>query len=83
MKHKQWIKNLFSDPRLANLPFAGSPIPVFIVVASYLWIVTGKGQKWMEGRKPFELTKLINCYNILQVFANTYVFYKVRWSEFR
>lgn len=52
----------------------GSPWPLVIIISTYLFIVTGFGQKWMEKRKPFELTRLINAYNIFQMLANGYVF---------
>lgn len=66
-----------ADPRLKNLPFTGSPIPVLTVVTFYLLFVLGRGQKWMENRKPFELNKIMSFYNIFQVLANACVFLMV------
>lgn len=73
----------YSDPRLENLPFTGSPVPVLIILTLYLLFVSGRGQKWMKNRKPFELTRIMNCYNIFQVVANAYVFYMVWQTELR
>lgn len=56
----------------------GSPWQVFVIVVVYLYFVTGYGQKWMEKRKQYELTGLINIYNIFQVLANLYIFVLVR-----
>ena len=53
----------------------GSPWPLVIIITAYLYIVSGTGQRWMEKRKPFELTKVINVYNIFQMVANAYVFW--------
>lgn len=35
----------------------------------------------MESKKAFDLTRLMNVYNILQVFANLYVFLRVCSSQ--
>jgi hypothetical protein len=58
------------------------------IVSCYLFVVTGKGQRWMENRKAFELTSIINIYNILQVLANIYIvaqslFYVAKTQNFK
>lgn len=44
--------------------------PIACIVGLYIFFVTGFGQNWMKTRKAFELTKIINFYNITQVFLN-------------
>lgn len=68
----------FLDPRFETLPLIGSPIPVLTLVTLYLMFVNGRGQKWMEQRKPFELRKAIQVYNVFQMVANAAVCYMAR-----
>ena len=65
------------DPRLSKLFLVNSPWSTFAIVAVYIYLVNGAGQRWMKHRTPFELTKIINIYNIFQVVANFYVFVRV------
>lgn len=69
--------NILLDPRVSKLFLLESQWSVLFILVAYIYFVTGKGQSWMEKRKPFELTKLINAYNIFQVVANLYVFLMV------
>lgn len=69
---------LFLDPRVNDLFLMGSSWSVTIVVVAYLYFVLKAAPKWMEHQKPFDLTKIINAYNILQMAANLYAFVFVR-----
>lgn len=55
-------------------------MPVLLSVTLYLWFVNGRGQKWMEDRKPFDLSRIIQVYNLVQVVANAAVCYMVSES---
>lgn len=63
----------YIDPRTKDWFLSGSPLPIVAIIAAYLYFVNGNGQRWMKHRKPFELTKIINAYNIFQVVCNAYV----------
>lgn len=62
---------------LSDLPFAGSPIPVVLLLLFYLLIVKKIGPALMEHHKPYNPRKWIMAYNIFQIFANLYMFYYV------
>jgi hypothetical protein len=67
------IASIFEDERVKNLFLIKSPWPVLAIIAAYLFFVTGRGQKWMQQRKAFELNSIINIYNIAQIFLNLYL----------
>lgn len=56
----------------------GSPIHLAVIIASYLYFVNACGQRWMKKRNAFDLNKVINVYNIVQILMNSYIFYMVR-----
>lgn len=66
-----------SDPRVQDYKIFGSPWPVLIIVALYYFIVSGKGQQWMENRKPFQLNGVITFFNFIQVLTNSYMTFMV------
>lgn len=68
-------RKFFIDPRNDEHGFIGlgSPFPVLIVIACYVYFVKILGPKLMENRKPYDLTKVIYIYNIFQVFLNLYI----------
>lgn len=43
------------------------------IIAVYLYFVTGRGQKWMKNQEAYDLTSVINVYNIVQIIANMYL----------
>ncbi|CRL03626.1 CLUMA_CG016330, isoform A, partial [Clunio marinus] len=64
---------VFSDNRVKDLFLVQSPFPVIGILATYLYFVNGRGQKWMKNRKAFELNSIINLYNASQVVINLYI----------
>lgn len=68
----RWV--VLSDPRTKGLFLLGSPWPMLAILSIYLFIVNGNGQRWMLNRKPFDLTRIINVFNLYQITANAYVF---------
>lgn len=70
---KNWTAVIFKsfvDERIKDLFLVESVWPIMIIVGSYMFFVNGFGQKMMKNRPAFELTTLINFYNISQVFLN-------------
>ncbi|XP_058833223.1 elongation of very long chain fatty acids protein 7-like [Topomyia yanbarensis] len=57
-----------ADPRTHNWFLAGSPFPMLGVISAYLALVYYIVPRFMENRKPFQLTKFIGVYNLFQVF---------------
>lgn len=55
----------------------GSPAPLLMTFASYLLFVLKVGPKYMEYRKPMNLSLFIRSYNVFQVIACCYF---VNWS---
>lgn len=50
-----------------------SPWPITCIVGGYIFFVTGFGQRLMKDRKAYDLTTIINIYNIIQVFLNLFM----------
>jgi hypothetical protein len=61
---------LYSDERVQELFLVGSSWPVICIVGGYIFLVTGFGQRMMKDRKAFDLTTVINIYNIIQIVLN-------------
>ncbi|XP_070504033.1 very long chain fatty acid elongase AAEL008004-like [Chironomus tepperi] len=61
------------DERLKDLFMMDSPWPIICIVGGYIYFVTGFGQRLMKDRRAFELTTIINIYNIIQVFLNLFM----------
>lgn len=66
----------FPDTRLKHMPFINSPLPILLVVCTYLLIV-GTGKKWMKHRQPLQIDRIIIAYNSVQIIANSVVFVMV------
>lgn len=58
------------DPRVEQYPLLGSPIPIIVVMGSYVYFVKNLGPRLMQNRKPFELNNVMMIYNLIQVIAN-------------
>lgn len=61
------------DPRTQNFPLLGSPIPILVILGTYLYFVKSIGPKWMQNRQPYNLQSVINVYNFLQIIINFYL----------
>lgn len=59
------------------MPFTTTPWSIIAIIAAYLFFVNDFGRNLMKDRKPFELKTIINIYNIIQIFANAYLVYKI------
>lgn len=67
---KEYSLDALEDPRVKDLPLINKPWLVFAIVVLYVYFVKYKGVAIMKNRQPFELKKLIVCYNIIQIIAN-------------
>ncbi|XP_055920211.1 elongation of very long chain fatty acids protein 1-like [Eupeodes corollae] len=54
-----------------------SPIPMIVILASYLLIILKIGPEIMKSRPAFQLKSYIVIYNILQVLCCIYLVYKI------
>jgi hypothetical protein len=46
-------------------------------MATYLYFVLSWGPRYMQHRKPYNLTNLLIVYNMAQVFISIFIFYEV------
>lgn len=71
----------YADPRTRNwFLLEGSPVPVWIITALYLFVVTYIGPKFMKNRKPYNPTNFMIAYNIGLVILSTYIFIEILLS---
>ncbi|KAH9523781.1 Elongation of very long chain fatty acids protein 4 [Bulinus truncatus] len=66
------------DPRFDGFPMMDSPMPMFLVVLFYLVFVF-LGAKWMKGREPFRLRRVLLVYNCSMICLSLYLF---SWATF-
>ncbi|KAL0277860.1 UNVERIFIED_CONTAM: hypothetical protein PYX00_004991 [Menopon gallinae] len=62
-----------ADPRTNNWFLIRSPIPAFLMLVAYHRFVYSIGPAWMQNRKPFNVDKIIQVYNIIQVLICTWI----------
>ncbi|XP_061398057.1 elongation of very long chain fatty acids protein F-like [Musca vetustissima] len=63
-----------NDPRMHHLFFVNSYRNVLLLIAAYIVFVKKIGPALMAKRRPFEIKRLIQLYNLGQILLNTYVF---------
>uniref|UniRef100_A0A1A9VWW7 Elongation of very long chain fatty acids protein n=1 Tax=Glossina austeni TaxID=7395 RepID=A0A1A9VWW7_GLOAU len=61
------------DPRTADLPVASSLTYTMALVGLYLLTVLKLGPAFMSNRKPFEIKRILQIYNVLQIAGNLYI----------
>ncbi|CAG9829106.1 unnamed protein product [Diabrotica balteata] len=69
-----------SDTRVQTWLFMDSPVPTIYIILTYLFTVLYLLPKFMQNRKPFELTTIIRVYNLSQVAACCYLIYMISTS---
>lgn len=47
-----------------------TPWTIISIVTIYLYFVNDFGRRFMKNREPFELNKIINIYNLVQIALN-------------
>ncbi|XP_029680759.1 elongation of very long chain fatty acids protein 4-like [Formica exsecta] len=68
-----WTDQL--DPRVADFPLIQSSYYVPLIIFAYLYFVLRCGPRFMKNRQPYSLKTFIKLYNIIQIVANTWLFY--------
>lgn len=79
---KLWTKPLseicfLSDLRTADWFLSGKLGHLLVILVTYVYFCTKAGPRYMKDRKPYDLKTLIQLYNIIQIFASTYLVYLV------
>lgn len=67
------VDSTTTDSRVEHLPFLGSPIPIIVLIVSYVYSVTIWGPNFMKPRKAYDLKGVIKIYNLIQIFTNLYI----------
>nr|CAD7267403.1 unnamed protein product [Timema shepardi] len=65
-----------SDPRTADWFLMSSPMPLLIILISYLYFVNKAGPRYMKDRKPHDLRHVMLAYNALQIVFSVYLVYE-------
>nr|CAD7606425.1 unnamed protein product [Timema genevievae] len=73
--------NLQQDPRTVDWFLVRSPIPVLIVIFSYIYFVQHLGPKLMQKHSPFNLSTVIMVYNVAQIVHNVWILNEVQSSK--
>lgn len=73
--------NFFADPRTADWFLSGKLGHLLVILVTYVYFCTKAGPRFMKDRKPYDLKAIIQVYNIIQIFASTYLVYVV--SDFK
>lgn len=68
----------FPDPRTSNWFMVGSPFPVLGMLIFYNYFVQKLGVKLMKDRKPFNLDRIIQVYNVVQIYLCAWFSVQVR-----
>ncbi|XP_060813245.1 elongation of very long chain fatty acids protein 7-like [Bombus pascuorum] len=72
----RYINEELTDPRTQDYFLIGSPWGCFSIVAFYLYFVHVLGPNIMAKRKPFNLNRILQIYNLIQIVSCAYIFYK-------
>lgn len=65
------------DPRIKDYFLMQSPGIVLIIVMCYVVFVKYLGPKLMEKRKPYDLSKVLIAYNLVQIILSVIMFYNI------
>nr|CAD7455293.1 unnamed protein product [Timema tahoe] len=66
------------DPRTVDWFLVRSPIPVLIIVFSYIYFVQHLGPKLMKKHSPFNLSTILMVYNVAQIVHNVWILSEVQ-----
>ncbi|XP_039295932.1 elongation of very long chain fatty acids protein [Nilaparvata lugens] len=66
------VEYVWPDPRTRHYPLVYTPSP-FIIDAIFLLFTYYLGPKYMRGRQPYRLEKIVIIYNFLQMIFNGYL----------
>ncbi|XP_063227114.1 very long chain fatty acid elongase AAEL008004-like isoform X2 [Bacillus rossius redtenbacheri] len=68
-----YVTYKLADQRVKDWPLLGSPVPLLLIVGTYLYVIRVAGPWFMRNRKPYALKNVIVAYNVFQVLANAYI----------
>jgi len=57
-------------------------MPGLTIMATYLYFVLSWGPRYMQHRKPYDLTNFLIVYNMAQVFISIFLFYEVSTKSY-
>uniref|UniRef100_A0A1A9Z3X6 Elongation of very long chain fatty acids protein n=1 Tax=Glossina pallidipes TaxID=7398 RepID=A0A1A9Z3X6_GLOPL len=66
----------YCDPRTAHLPLASSLTYTLALTGLYLLTVLKLGPALMSNRKPYEIKRILQIYNVLQIVVNLYIVFQ-------
>ncbi|XP_030755498.1 elongation of very long chain fatty acids protein 7-like [Sitophilus oryzae] len=75
----RWYNNFmneYQDPWTRDWFMVGSPGKLALILIFYVYFCTKIGPRIMKNRKPLQLTKTIQFYDIIQVILNVYLVYE-------
>lgn len=72
----RYVNDELSDPRTQDFFLIGSPWACAGILIFYLYFVFDLGPNWMAKKKPFNLDKIVQLYDLSQIILCTYLFYK-------
>ncbi|KAG5867431.1 hypothetical protein JTB14_010007 [Gonioctena quinquepunctata] len=61
------------DPRTKDWFLSGKLGHLIVILATYVYFCTKAGPKFMKDKKPYDLKRTIQIYNLFQVFASLYM----------
>ncbi|XP_074036566.1 very long chain fatty acid elongase AAEL008004 [Leptinotarsa decemlineata] len=63
----------YTDPRTKDWFLVGKPGHLIVILATYFYFCKKAGPMFMRHRKPWELKRTIQIYNLIQVLASLYL----------
>ncbi|KAK9731272.1 GNS1/SUR4 family [Popillia japonica] len=72
----KYIMETKSDPRTRDWLLMASPIPLLMILATYLYFCLWIGPNFMKERQPMELKTITRIYHITQVVLNVFIVYE-------
>ncbi|XP_049877032.1 elongation of very long chain fatty acids protein [Pectinophora gossypiella] len=69
-----------ADPRVKDWLLMQSPVPLAVIIVSYLALIKLILPAYMRDRKPYDLRSIIKWYNVLQIVANAVVTWGIMTS---
>ncbi|XP_015430273.1 PREDICTED: elongation of very long chain fatty acids protein 7-like [Dufourea novaeangliae] len=72
----RYINDELSDPRTQDFFLIGSPWATVGILVFYLYFVHELGPNLMAKRKPFDLKRVMQLYNVIQIVLCSYLVYQ-------
>ncbi|KAL0277858.1 UNVERIFIED_CONTAM: hypothetical protein PYX00_004990 [Menopon gallinae] len=64
------------DPRTKEWFLVDNPLPLLLILTTYLAFCTKIGPRIMRNRKPLKLTEVLMVYNVIQVIVSIIIFHE-------